>query len=187
MWISLKKFPSTKIKLSDIFFFILFLFLVLYIISARANTGYRFYIVRSNSMKPNTVAGDVAVITSIVNKEHTIQPGEIIAFWNPSNEKQILIHRVIGVTSNGFVTKGDANENQDAEPVSLDKVIGIYRFRIPLLGFFFEGLKSVIQQLFEERSVGWYIIGGGGLLLIGIQVGNVFLNRKQDKGDHEQE
>ncbi len=176
---------SFNLKFSDILFFVLFLFLVVYILSARTNLGYRFYIIRSNSMKPNAVAGDVAVIKSLDQEE--IQPGTIIAFWNPSNEKQILIHRVIGLASNGFVTKGDANENRDAEPVRLDKVIGIYKYRIPLLGFFFEGLRSVIQQLFEERSVGWHIIGGGGLLLIGIQVGNALIDRKQDKGDHEQE
>ena len=176
---------KVKFKLSDLFFFILFLFLVLYIVSTQTNTGYRFYIIRSNSMKPNAVAGDVAVIKSLDQEE--IQPGTIIAFWNPNNEKQILIHRVIGLAANGFVTKGDANEHPDAEPVSLDKVIGIYRYRIPLLGFFFAGLRSVIQQLFEERSVGWYIIGGGGLLLIGTQVGSAFIARKQDKGKHEEQ
>ena len=178
---------SFNLKFSDILFFVLFLFLVVYILSARTNLGYRFYIIRSNSMKPNAVAGDVVVIKSLEQEE--IRPGTIIAFWNPSNEKQILVHRVIGIVSNGFVTKGDANEDADSEPVSLDKVLGIYLYRIPVLGFFFEGLKKVITQLFMERSIGWFIIGIGGLMMLTIQGISELKTRKRKKegAKHEQE
>lgn len=138
-------------------------------------------------MKPNAVAGDVVVIKSLEQEE--IRPGTIIAFWNPSNEKQILVHRVIGIASNGFVTKGDANEDADSEPVSLDKVLGIYLYRIPVLGFFFEGLKKVITQLFMERSIGWFILGIGGLMMLTIQGISELKTRKRKKerAKHEQE
>ena len=54
--------------------------------------------------------------------------------------KSVVTHRIIDVYDEDgermFVTKGDANNAQDMDPVSADKVVGLYRFRIPKLGDF---------------------------------------------------
>ena len=146
-----------KPKFSDIFYTIICIFLIIYIVSARFNTGFKFFIVRSGSMKPVVNAGDVAVIT-LASADTEIHKGDVIAF-KVLQVNEIIIHRVIALGSAGFVTKGDANEEMDSEPVDPDRVIGIYRFRIPLLGFFFEGIKKISQLVFrEKRFIGWMLL-----------------------------
>jgi signal peptidase len=141
----------------DIVFGLVSLFLIAYILSTLTNTGFQFYIVRSSSMKPVTVAGDVAIIRRL-NKHITIQNGDIIAFRSPVNQENIFIHRVIETTPSGYITKGDANEDQDARPITNDKVLGTYIFRIPFLGFLFEGLRRVINLLFRDNYWGWPLL-----------------------------
>lgn len=129
----------------------------MYIVSARFNTGLKFFIVRSGSMKPEINAGDVAIIT-LVSEDTEIQKGDVIAF-RASKVNEIIIHRVIDLNSTGFITKGDANEEMDSETVSPERVLGLYRFRIPVLGFFFEGIKKVSQLVFrEKRFIGWTLL-----------------------------
>lgn len=141
----------------DIVFGLVSLFLIAYILSTLTNTGFQFYIVRSSSMKPVTVAGDIAIIRRL-NKNTTIQNGDIIAFRSPLNRENIFIHRVVETTSSGYITKGDANEDQDARPITNDKVLGTYIFRIPFLGFLFEGLRRVINLLFRDNYWGWPLL-----------------------------
>jgi signal peptidase I len=108
-------------------------------------------------MHPAVNAGDVAIVTR-VSEDTEIQKGDVIAF-KAFKVNEIIIHRVIDLGPTGFVTKGDANEEKDFEPVSPDRVLGIYRFRIPLLGFFFEGIKKVTQLVFrEKRFIGWTLL-----------------------------
>lgn len=146
-----------KLKPVDIVFGLVSLFLIAYILSTLTNTGFQFYIVRSSSMKPVTVAGDIAII-KMLNKNTEIQSGDIIAFHSPTNQENIFIHRVIETTSSGYITKGDANEDQDAKPITHNKVIGLYLFRIPVLGFLFEGIRRVINLLFRDNYWGWPLL-----------------------------
>ena len=66
---------------------------------------------------------------------------DIISFFDPAgNGLSVVTHRIIEdpvVTESGklqFITKGDNNNTNDSLPVSEDKVIAIYKFRIPGLG-----------------------------------------------------
>lgn len=143
---------AKKIHFSDVFFVIVCLFLIAYIASSLTETGLRFFIVQSSSMRPVTRAGDVAIITAI-NDKTRIQKGDVIAFRASGIQTKTIIHRVIDESPDGFITKGDANEDADANVVSADRVIGIYRFNIPLLGFFLEGLRRVVYWLIGEISL----------------------------------
>ena len=166
----LKQLKLPKPTLSDLFFAFICTFLVIYIIAAQTNTGFKFYIVRSGSMKPAVNVGDVAFVT--LNSDFSkLQKGDVIAFQS-LEFNDIVIHRIIDINSDGYITKGDANEDKDLEPVGLDKVLGIYRFKIPYLGFFFEGIKRVVQLTFVETKFGW-------ILLVGIPVVLVFASRKK--------
>ncbi len=157
MFKRLKKIQWPSPKLSDVLFGIICLFLIGYILSALTNTGVKFFIVRSGSMKPAINVGDVAIIT-FASDSTKIQKNDVIAFQSPEL-KETIIHRVLEVTPDGYITKGDANEGLDLEPVKPDKVIGIYHMRIPLLGFFFEGIKHLTQWSFGETRAGWALIG----------------------------
>ena len=67
-----------------------------------------------------------------------LQKGDVIAFMDG---KVVVTHRIIEVQTaeDGgpqWITKGDANNAEDLRPVTADKLVGIYKFRIPKVGDF---------------------------------------------------
>ena len=111
----------------------LFLIIVsmIYVVS-----GYfRYYMVAvaSGSMEPKLSKGDVVIIDKKFNK---CNKGDIIAYYY---EKKIIIHRVYKIikTDNEYFiyTKGDANNNYDNYKITNDMIVGIVKFKIPLVGY----------------------------------------------------
>ena len=95
---------------------------------------------KTESMDPIIKAGDM-IICSKIDDPSTLKKGDIISFFDPAgNGVSVVTHRIIEdpvVTESGkleFITKGDNNNTNDSLPVSEDKVIAIYKFRIPGLG-----------------------------------------------------
>jgi len=100
----------------------------------------RFLTVLSGSMAPALNQGDL-VVTSTVSPS-VIQPGDIISFVS-GEDRTIVTHRVVNVTDQGFIVKGDANNAPDASTVSTKNVIGKMTFSLPLVGYLFYFSKSV--------------------------------------------
>jgi signal peptidase len=100
----------------------------------------RFLTVLSGSMAPALNQGDL-VVTSTVSPS-VIQPGDVISFVS-GEDRTIVTHRVVNVTSQGFVVKGDANNAPDASTVNTNNVIGKVAFSLPLAGYLFYFSKSV--------------------------------------------
>lgn len=102
--------------------------------------GYEIYAVLSGSMEPTYHVGSVIYVKKMPAEE--IMIGNPIAFWKDAN--RIATHRVIDAdyTDKQFRTKGDANEVEDMNPVSFDRVIGLGTISIPLLGFITVGLQT---------------------------------------------
>lgn len=99
--------------------------------------GYCPLIVLTGSMEPKISSGDLIIVKQIDGSE--VKENDIIAFFDPDgNGQSILTHRVVSITEeNGqtaFITKGDANNTQDRLPVTSDKLVGIYSFRIRGMG-----------------------------------------------------
>jgi signal peptidase len=94
---------------------------------------YQAYIVRSESMKPAINMGDI-IITGLVNgiAYGGIEPGTIVAF---QTQKSLVTHRVVSVNNGFVVTKGDAVEDADPQPVPFSQVTGVYLFKIPAAGY----------------------------------------------------
>lgn len=90
-------------------------------------------IVISGSMKPKINKGDIVFITRHIEYED-IKKGDIISY---SLGKTKVLHRVINITENGFITKGDNNDNVDFGVVTKDQVNGKLLFSVPLLGYMF--------------------------------------------------
>ncbi len=75
----------------------------------------------------------------------SLKEGDIISFME---NKTIITHRIVSIYTdeNGetkYITKGDANNTEDP-PISSSAIIGIYRFRIPMLGDFAMFLQKPI-------------------------------------------
>lgn len=99
--------------------------------------GYCPLIVLTGSMEPEINSGDLIIVKQIDGAD--VKERDVIAFFDPDgNGQSILTHRVISIVEKdgktAFATKGDANNTEDRLPVTEDKLVGIYQFRIPGMG-----------------------------------------------------
>lgn len=96
-------------------------------------TGHEVYNVVSGSMEPEIPVGSVVYVESAVPKG--IVAGDVIAFRSGNS---VVVHRVVeNRTAEGeFVTKGDANEQEDLYAVGYEDLIGRVSRHFPILGSF---------------------------------------------------
>ncbi len=88
-------------------------------------------IVKSGSMEPGIKTGSVVVIRE--NPSYGV--GDVITFTSRSADIPTT-HRIIDIGADGtFVTKGDANEERDADIVFPNQVIGRVFVDLPYVGF----------------------------------------------------
>ena len=91
------------------------------------------YVVKSGSMESVVKTGSLCLVNKHVNYED-VKVNDIIAFSISSGEK--VTHRVVEITDEGLITKGDANSFPDGITTTEDNYIGKNIFSIPKLGFF---------------------------------------------------
>ncbi|MCL6579865.1 MAG: signal peptidase I [Candidatus Bathyarchaeota archaeon] len=89
--------------------------------------------VYTGSMEPAIPVGSIVVIKP-ANPE-TLKVGEIICFKIESESSTTVTHRIFNITDEGFITKGDANEDPDQWIVREENVIGKVIAVIPFLGY----------------------------------------------------
>ena len=108
--------------------------------------GYQVYHVVSPSMSPAIPVGSVVYVAQAVPEE--IQPEDVIAFRGDSGA--IITHRVVRnqVVEGKFITKGDANEREDAVPVSYGALYGRVKLHIPVLGRLLQYFASNVGKLY---------------------------------------
>ena len=96
--------------------------------------GCQIYTVVSGSMEPAIPTGSIVYVKSTEASE--INKDEVIAFYSDTDTGAIITHRVVKnqVVSGEFITKGDANEQEDVTPVDYDRLIGKVVFSMPVLG-----------------------------------------------------
>jgi signal peptidase I len=105
-------------------------------LSYALNTNYPMAAITSGSMWPELKEGDLVFIKGV--KVEQIKVGDIVVFKDEISNK-FIIHRITKINSNTFVTKGDANFQEDA-PTKFENLVGnILTFknknvRIPYLG-----------------------------------------------------
>ncbi len=108
--------------------------------------GYQVYHVVSPSMSPAIPMGSVVFVAQAVPEE--IRPEDVIAFRGDSGA--VITHRVVRnqVVEGKFITKGDANEREDAVPVSYGALYGRVKLHIPVLGRFLQYFASSAGKLY---------------------------------------
>lgn len=92
--------------------------------------GYKGFIVLSDSMKPSFEAGDY-IIDKMVDLK-TIQVGDVVSYYDKSD--QIVTHRVVEITPQGYVLQGDGNEVTDTTFVTNENYIGRQAYSVSKLG-----------------------------------------------------
>lgn len=102
--------------------------------------NFKLLVVQSGSMEPAIKTGSVILI----QKQDTYFNGDIISFT--TSGKDSTTHRIVrNQIINGkefFTTKGDANQGEDREIVSVDQVLGKTKIIIPYLGYLISFAKT---------------------------------------------
>lgn len=96
--------------------------------------GYHIYTVVSGSMEPAIPVGSLLYIQETAPED--MKEKDVIAYYGGSDRTAIITHRVVEnrVFMGEFVTKGDANPDEDMTPVPYDDFIGKVRLSIPRVG-----------------------------------------------------
>ncbi len=110
--------------------------------------GYKFFIVRSDSMSATDFsAGDLVVIKEV--DPATLEVGDIISFQSedPGSLGETFTHKIRSFTTDDygqrtFVTYGTTTGVDDAYPVSQSHILGQYKFNVPNMGTFFAFMKT---------------------------------------------
>lgn len=89
--------------------------------------GYSTAVVVSGSMSGSIEVNDVVVI----HKQDMYKPDDIISYL----QGDILItHRIAAQQQDAFITKGDANDTADSDPVFPEQIVGKVVMIIPKVG-----------------------------------------------------
>lgn len=94
-------------------------------------------IVKSGSMEPTIPTGSVVIVAPATQ----YVANDVVTFGKDTKAEIPTTHRIISVnpsTSSGlvtYVTKGDANEEQDPTPVARSEVIGKVWAHVPYMGY----------------------------------------------------
>ena len=107
--------------------------------------GYEVFDVVSGSMEPEIPVGSAVYVKS--TDLEGVQEGEVIAFHDGDS---VVVHRVVeNHTMLGeFVTKGDANANEDFDPVPYESVVGRMEQHVPMIGAFMAIYASVAGKIY---------------------------------------
>jgi signal peptidase len=101
------------------------------------------YIVRTASMTPAIRAGDAILARPV---SHRPRVGDVVVY---EAQGQVVTHRVVEVTPEGVVTKGDANEAADPWVVMPSQIRGRMVMRLPYVGW---------VLAFLRHPVGWVLL-----------------------------
>ncbi len=135
-------------------------------------------IVKSGSMEPAIKTGSVVVIRE--GGPYAI--GDVITFESRGAAIPTT-HRIIGTEmqdgESRFVSKGDANEEQDTELVSTSAILGKVLFSIPYLGFIID---------FARQPIGFaLLIGLPAFLIILDEIEKIWraMKKRREEQDHD--
>jgi signal peptidase len=123
------------------------IFLVLAVWTSSGLFGFYPSIIASGSMTPAMKVGDIAIVIS--TDPSKIQTGDVIQYWQG---QEMNMHRVVEIrqTESGeqFITKGDANNVPDSDPVSADQIRGKLILTIPKVGWVSIAIKEFIANTY---------------------------------------
>ena len=115
--------------------FCLVWYLISGVVTGKPNVlGYRIFYVLTESMVPVINSGDF--VSGIPVDYEDVKIGDIVTYKNRSKEITIC-HRVVELTEEGLVLKGDNNVGADTEKVREEdvgyRIVTIFHFRHPVV------------------------------------------------------
>lgn len=96
-------------------------------------------VVLSGSMEPELSAGDLLIVA----KRDGYAVGDVVVF---QDGRIAVTHRIISLSDNAVITKGDANNTPDA-PIGPEQIKGKVLLAVPLVGYLVNAIKTPIGTL----------------------------------------
>lgn len=120
--------------------------------------GFQAYTVISGSMEPAIPIGSLVYVDSVEPRD--VEDQDVIAFYGGSDSNAIITHRVVEnrVVMGEFITKGDANDEADMNPVKYSDYIGTVEKSIPKIGVFAQFLSGTEGKLSAACMIGVAVI-----------------------------
>lgn len=138
--------------------------------------GIMPYIVESGSMEPQIHTGAVAFIDT---HDKDVAVGDVVTYKiGEAGSEKYVTHRIVKESPDGYVTKGDANEVEDANCVKQEQIVGTYRYSIPYAGRLF-AQKSKVTFV----AVFWVILLNAMSMIINALAGKA----EEEEPEEEQE
>ena len=146
--------------------------------------GYKMYIVNSDSMaKTDFKAGSLIFVKEV--DPTTLKEGDIITFISQNEESfgETVTHKIRRLTkdaegNHGFITYGTTTDVDDETIVTYPYILGKYESNIPVLGTFFNFLKT---------TTGYFVCIFIPFMLIilseGVKFFNLFRRYKKEQMD----
>ena len=110
--------------------------------------GYSMLIIASPSMTGSIEAGDAIIIKN----SDSYAVGDVITYF-PVDESFSVTHRIVRMEGDKFYTKGDANQSEDPDPVSIEQIAGKVAVKLDKVGYFIEWLKSPVGIIFAATFI----------------------------------
>jgi len=148
----------------------------------RSLFGYKMYIVNSDSMAATDFKAGALILVKEVDPA-TLKEGDIITFMSQDADSfgETITHKIRKVTSDaegnpGFITYGTTTNTDDETIVTYPYILGQYKKQIPVLGNFFNFLKT---------TPGYFVCIFTPFMLIivyeGVKFFNLFRRYKQEQ------
>lgn len=142
------------------------------------------YKVMSGSMEPAIHTGSI-VITEVANPSQ-LKVGDVISYTMKNDETVTVTHRLVSVSRKSgsyiFRTKGDANKTADLDDISQNRLKGKVILTVPLLGYFFEWVKTPMGFIFAVVVPALYILTSEAFVMK-----KIFERSAVEKYKHEEE
>ena len=138
------------VRVKDFIFRIIYVLLIIYLlIFVPSVFGHKPLVIISGSMEPVLKIGGILYYEKInINK---FDEGDILVY---TTKDHIISHRIINITDNGFVTKGDTNNTVDGELVNPKQVLGKGTdWSIPFIGYYADYVYSHKYLLYISLGV----------------------------------
>lgn len=107
--------------------------------------GYQIFNIVSGSMEPAIPTGSLVYVEGVQPAE--VQEGEIIAYYSGGTA---VTHRVVQnrLVEGEFITKGDANAQEDLNAIPYVSLVGRVVYHIPYIGQFLVIYTSGIGKIY---------------------------------------
>ena len=137
--------------------------------------GIMPYIVKSGSMEPQIHTRAVAFIDT---RDKNVAVGDVITYKiGEAGSEKYVTHRIVGEKPDGYVTKGDANEVEDANCVKQEQIVGTYRYSIPHAGRLFAQKSKV-----TFAAIFWVILLNAMSMIVSAMAGKA---EEEERGEKE--